>query len=103
MPCGELIWTIRGGSGAGATMRTATARMAWWRPGGSEAPVVLLATRPSGPRWRQTSPGLYVPADVDGAVVEQRVLEQGMRLVRHGAVTGWAALRWRGAQYFSGL
>jgi hypothetical protein len=59
--------------------------------------------RAAGPRWRQTSPGLYVPADVDGAVVEQRVLEQGMRLPRHGAVTGWAALRWRGAQYFSGL
>ncbi len=34
----------------------------------------------AGPRFRQTSPGLYVPADVDATVVEQRILEQGMRI-----------------------
>jgi hypothetical protein len=56
-----------------------------------------------GPAWRQTSPGLYVPAEVDGGLVEQRILEQGSRMPRHGAVTGWAALRWRGAHYFSGV
>jgi hypothetical protein len=57
----------------------------------------------AGPRFRQTSPGLYVPAEVEAGVVEQRILEQGMRIRKHGAVTGWAALRWRGAAYFSGL
>ncbi len=56
----------------------------------------------AGPRFRQTSPGLYVPVDVDSTVVEQRILEQGMRIKSHGAVTGWAALRWRGARYFDG-
>jgi hypothetical protein len=55
-----------------------------------------------GPAWRQTSSGMYVPAGVDGGIVEQRILEQAMRMPHHGAVTGWAALRWRGAQYFSG-
>jgi hypothetical protein len=56
----------------------------------------------NGPRYRRTSPGLYVPVEVDEAVVEQRILEQGCRIVTHGAVTGWAALRWRGAAFFDG-
>jgi hypothetical protein len=56
----------------------------------------------AGSRYRQTSPGLYVPADVDAAVVEQRILEQGSRIRTYGAVTGWAALRWRGARFFDG-
>lgn len=56
----------------------------------------------NGPRFRRTSPGLYVPADVDEGVVEQRILEQGSRIATHGAVTGWAALRWRGAAFFDG-
>ena len=30
----------------------------------------------SGPRFRQTSPGLYVPSEVTTGVVEQRILEQ---------------------------
>jgi len=55
-----------------------------------------------GPRWRQTSRGMYVPAEVDGSEVEQRILEQGSRIGRHGAVTAWAGLRWRGATYFDG-
>ncbi|MDZ5660372.1 hypothetical protein SFC79_01235 [Nocardioides sp. S-58] len=55
-----------------------------------------------GPRWRQTSAGMYVPADTDGSHVEQRILEQGSRIRMHGAVTGWAALRWRGATFFDG-
>jgi hypothetical protein len=46
---------------------------------------------------------LYVPSSVDGDVVEQRILEQGARIRAYGAVTGWAALRWRGATYFDGL
>jgi len=56
-----------------------------------------------GPGWRQTSSGLYVPAEVSDEVVEQRILEQGQRICSHGAVTAWAALRWRGAAYFDGL
>src|SRR4051794_30167784 len=55
----------------------------------------------AGPRYRQTSPGLYVPSDTETGV-EQRILEQGMRICGQGAVTGWAALRWRGARYFDG-
>ena len=49
-----------------------------------------------------TSPGLYVPVEADETVVEQRILEQGSRITTYGAVTGWAALRWRGATYFDG-
>ena len=56
-----------------------------------------------GPGWRRTSTGWYVPADVDGSVVEQRILEQSVRLPEGGALTGWAALRWRGAHYFEGI
>jgi len=43
-----------------------------------------------------------VAASVDGDVVEQRIFEQGHRIRSYGAVTGWAALRWRGAAYFDG-
>ena len=56
----------------------------------------------NGPRYRRTSPGLYVPVDADENVVEQRILEQGSRITTYGAVTGWAALRWRGASFFNG-
>jgi hypothetical protein len=45
---------------------------------------------------------MYVPTDVDGTVVEQRILEQGSRIPGYGSVTGWAALRWHGAAYFDG-
>ena len=55
-----------------------------------------------GKRFRQTSRGFYVPADVDGSVVEQRILEQSVRVRGYGAVTAWAALRWRGANFFDG-
>jgi hypothetical protein len=33
-------------------------------------------------------------------VVEQRILEQSVRLPSCGAVTGWASLRWQGATFF---
>lgn len=52
----------------------------------------------AGPRWRRSSPGLYVPAAVV-ASVEQRVHEQARRLPPDGALGGWAALRVRGAAY----
>jgi hypothetical protein len=55
-----------------------------------------------GPRFRRTSPGLYVPVEADETVVEQRILEQGSRITTYGAVTAWAALRWRGAAFFEG-
>ena len=56
----------------------------------------------AGPRYRQTSAGLYVPAAVDGGVVEQRIVEQASRIRSYGAVTAWAALRWHGAAFFDG-
>ncbi|WP_346384541.1 hypothetical protein [Nocardioides sp.] len=36
-------------------------------------------------------------------VVEQRILEQSMRITATGAVTGWAALRLHGGNFFDGL
>lgn len=57
-----------------------------------------------GPYWRRSAWGWYVPADVDAAPPEQRIVEQGVRIIgaARGAVTGWAALRWQGAAYFDG-
>jgi len=57
----------------------------------------------SGPNWRRTTKGLYVPARVTDNVPEQRILEQSMRLPAGGAVTGWAACRLLGANFFDGL
>lgn len=57
----------------------------------------------AGPGWRRTSRGLHVPAAVDGAVPEQRILEQSVRLPDGGAVTGWASLRLHGAGLVDGL
>ena len=68
-------------------------------PTGLDGPTKRQA---SGPRWRQTSAGLYVPSDADESVVEQRIFEQGHRIRQAGAVTGWAAMRWYGATYFNG-
>lgn len=45
---------------------------------------------------------MYVPASVDNTRVEQRIVEQAGRIRTHGAVTGWAALRWGGATFFDG-
>lgn len=56
-----------------------------------------------GPNWRQTSRGFYVPADTPVDVPEQRILEQAMRLPTTGAVTGWAACRLYGGNFFDGL
>lgn len=53
--------------------------------------------------WRRTSRGYYVPAHVDGAPPEQRVVEQSVRLPPGGAVTGWAGCRLHGAAFFDGL
>jgi hypothetical protein len=69
-------------------------------PKGCEGPTRGQA---AGPHWRQTSWGLYVSAEVDESVVEQRILEQSARLGRYGAVTAWASLRWQGAHFFDGI
>ena len=42
-----------------------------------------------------------MPADVPDCV-EQRILEQAVRLPSCGAITAWASLRWRGATFFDG-
>jgi len=84
------------------------------RPIGQERGVVLpVRTDPAGirgprrreaagPDWRQSSRGLYVPAYVEQTAV-QRVAEAGVLVPRYAAITGWAALAWRGGWWFSGL
>ena len=79
------------------------------RPEGVVRPAPLDPTGRDGPtrgqargsRWRRTSRGWYVPADVPDCV-EQRILEQAVRLPSCGAITAWASLRWRGATFFDG-
>ena len=79
------------------------------RPG-LVSPVRIDPTGVDGPtlnqvrskRWRRTSWGLHVPAEVE-LTVEQRIIEAAALLPPgSGAVTGWAALRWEGAGWFGG-
>jgi hypothetical protein len=44
-----------------------------------------------------------VPAQVDGSVPEQRILERSVRAPAGGAVTGRAGCRVWGARFFDGL
>ncbi len=53
-------------------------------------------------RFRRTSQGFYVPAEVDAANPEQRILEASVVLPAFGGVSGWAALRWLGGVWFDG-
>jgi hypothetical protein len=69
-------------------------------PSGLVGPTPKQAT---GQYWRRTSHGLFVPAEVDGSVPEQRIVEAAAVLPSYGGVTGWAALRWMGATWFGGL
>lgn len=69
-------------------------------PAGKAGPTRGQAT---GPKWRKTSSGHYVPADTPVDVPEQRILEASIRLPPQGAVTGWAACRLRGATFHDGL
>lgn len=55
-----------------------------------------------GRSWRKTSYGFYVPAEVDGDLPEQRIVEAGHDLRGSQSVTGWGALRWHGAEWFDG-
>ena len=56
-----------------------------------------------GPRWRTSSPGLFVPAAVCQDLVEQRIAEAAAWAGPVGVVTGWAALRLHGGGFFDGL
>jgi hypothetical protein len=55
-----------------------------------------------GPQWVSVGSGHHRPAGAP-EVVEQRILDSAVRLGPQGAVTGWAALRLRGAAFFDGL
>ena len=68
-------------------------------PCGLSGPTRGLAR---GPRYRRSSQGLYVPADVE-LTVEQRIVEAAALLHGWGGVTGWAGLRWLGGYWFTGL
>jgi hypothetical protein len=77
------------------------------RPGGLVVPARIGTTagptrgEARGPGWERCAPGWWVPrARAD--CIEQHILEQAARLPDSGAVTGWAALRWRGAAFFDG-
>lgn len=56
-----------------------------------------------GKGWRRTSRGFYLPARFSADTPEQRIVEASMALGPHDAVTGWAALRWLGAEAFDGV
>lgn len=56
-----------------------------------------------GPGWRITSPGLAVPVQVSDELVEQRILEAHARAGPRSVITGWAALRIHGGNFFDGL
>jgi hypothetical protein len=56
-----------------------------------------------GPGWRITSRGLAVPATVGDELVEQRIVEAHARAGDRAVVTGWAALRLHGGNFFDGL
>lgn len=68
-------------------------------PSGRDGPTKGQAR---GPRWRRSSPGLYVPSKT-AQTLEQRILEEAQRLPAGGAVSGWAALRLFGGNMFDGL
>lgn len=74
-------------------------------PSGLVGPTKSQASRAGRPgsRWRRSTPGLYVPADVSDELPEQRILEVSMLTPVGGAVTGWAALRLHGATFHDGL
>ena len=77
-------------------------RLVWPLPVDPDGMLGPTPGQARGPRWRRTSPGLYVPSEVDAALVEQRILEAAQRLPEGGAVTGWAALRLHRAGFFDG-
>lgn len=81
-----------------------------WSPPGFVLPVPVdpaglsgpTKGQARGPRWRRTSENRYVPVALDGTVPEQRIAEAAGNLRAKGALTGWPALRLRGARYLDG-
>ena len=67
---------------------------------GEQGPTKVQAR---GKKWRRTSHGFYLPAEVDDSVVEQRIVEAGALLPAYGGLTGWSGLRWGGATWFDGM
>ncbi|MBA2956029.1 hypothetical protein GON03_16950 [Nocardioides sp. MAH-18] len=59
--------------------------------------------RARGPHWRRVAKNLYVPADTDPRALEQRIVEAVAGCGATAAATGWAALAWAGARWFTGL
>ena len=59
----------------------------------------------AGTRWTLATdqPRTDVPTTVDGAGVEQRIVEAAAVLPTYGGLTGWAQRRWAGARWFDGL
>lgn len=55
-----------------------------------------------GKQWRQTSWGFHVPSSVPRDDVQQRIVEASVLVPPCGAITGWAALAWRGARWYDG-
>lgn len=65
-------------------------------PTGEQGPTPRQAR---GRSWRRSSHGLYVPSDVP-LTAPQRIVEAAALLpADRGAVTGWAALHWAGADW----
>lgn len=102
------VWTrASSGQSAGVDTNGWDPSCAW--PRGLVAPVPVDPSGQRGPtrgqaqrgRWRRVAPERYVPADARDCV-EQRILEQAVRVDTEGAVTGWASLRAQGAAYFDG-
>ncbi len=56
-----------------------------------------------GRRWRTSSHGFFVPADVDAEDPCQRAVEASALLLPGEGVTGWAALAWEGGRWFGGV
>lgn len=81
-----------------ALERAGTVRPVRVDPDGINGPTRGVAR---GARWCRTSHGFYVPADVDRRV-EQRIVEASVVVPPEHAITGWAALKWCGARWFSG-
>ncbi|HET7173573.1 MAG TPA: hypothetical protein VFI30_04775 [Nocardioidaceae bacterium] len=55
-----------------------------------------------GDRWRRSSRGLYVPAQLDASPA-QRIVEAAAMLPGYGAIGGWGAAYWRGVRMLDGL
>lgn len=69
-------------------------------PTGQQGPT---PARARGPSWRRTSHGFYVPAATRRDLPEQRIAEAAVRMSAEMRITGWAACRLSGANFFDGL